>query len=94
MCWLFPKCASLHFAIFRRLRQAKDYREDLRAQMDHLKQAQNQRKEEEAREYAAALEAERVFQQKMADVLSRPYMKLINLHPLRRQLASNSEMLS
>ncbi|XP_066474118.1 cilia- and flagella-associated protein 53 [Tiliqua scincoides] len=75
----------------RRLRQTKEYREDLQAQIDHLKQARNMEKEEEAREYAAALEAERLFQQKMADVLSRPYMKLINLHPLRRQLACDSQ---
>ncbi|KAJ6662943.1 hypothetical protein lerEdw1_010764 [Lerista edwardsae] len=78
----------------RGLQQAKEYREDLRAQMEHQKQAQNQQKEEEAREQAAALEAEAVFQQKVADVLSRPYMKLINIHPLRRQLASNSQLLS
>ncbi|XP_053143833.1 cilia- and flagella-associated protein 53 [Hemicordylus capensis] len=75
----------------RRLRLAKEYREDLKAQMDHLKHARDLEKEEEHREYAAALEAERLYQQKMADVLSRPYMKLKNLHPLRRQLACSSQ---
>ncbi|XP_054843274.1 cilia- and flagella-associated protein 53 [Eublepharis macularius] len=75
----------------RRLRQTKEYREELQAQIDHVKQARDFEKEEERREYAAALEAERLLQQKMADVLSRPYMKLINLHPLRRQLACSSQ---
>ncbi|XP_062984328.1 cilia- and flagella-associated protein 53 [Elgaria multicarinata webbii] len=75
----------------RRLRQAKEYREELHAQVDHLKRARDFEKEEERREYALALEAERLYQQKMADVLSRPYMRLKDLHPLRRQLACSSQ---
>lgn len=75
----------------RRLRQEKEYREDLQAQMEHIKRARKLEKEEERREYESALEAERLLQAKIADVLSRPYMKLIDLHPLRRQLASSSQ---
>ncbi|XP_061463405.1 cilia- and flagella-associated protein 53 [Rhineura floridana] len=74
----------------RRIRQAKEYREELHAQMDYVKQARDFEKDEERREYAVALEAERLYQQKIADVLSRPYMRLKDLHPLRRQLASSS----
>ncbi|XP_015267704.1 PREDICTED: cilia- and flagella-associated protein 53-like [Gekko japonicus] len=73
----------------RRLRQAKEYQEDLQGQIEHVKKARDFEKEEERREYESALEAERLLQAKIADVLSRPYMKLINLHPLRRQLASS-----
>ncbi|KAL8204100.1 UNVERIFIED_CONTAM: hypothetical protein K2H54_067170 [Gekko kuhli] len=74
----------------RRLRQAKEYQEDLQAQIEHVRKARDFEKEEERREYESALEAERLLQAKIADVLSRPYMKLVNLHPLRRQLASSS----
>nr|XP_056705051.1 cilia- and flagella-associated protein 53 [Euleptes europaea] len=75
----------------RRLRQVKEYREDLRAQMEHVRRAREFEKEEERREYESGLEAEMLLQQKMADVLSRPYMKLINLHPLRRQQVNNPQ---
>ncbi|XP_060092441.1 cilia- and flagella-associated protein 53 [Heteronotia binoei] len=75
----------------RRLQQAKEYREDLQAQIDHNKKARDFEKEEERREYESGLEAERLLQEKIADILSRPYMKLINLHPLRRQLASSPQ---
>ncbi|XP_077202891.1 cilia- and flagella-associated protein 53 [Paroedura picta] len=75
----------------RRLRQTKEYRDDLHAQIEHNRRARDFEKQEERREYQSALEAERLLQEKIADVLSRPYMKLINLHPLRRQLASQSQ---
>uniref|UniRef100_A0A8D2Q3N3 Trichohyalin-plectin-homology domain-containing protein n=1 Tax=Varanus komodoensis TaxID=61221 RepID=A0A8D2Q3N3_VARKO len=68
-----------------------EYREVLSAQIDHLKQAREAAKEEERRDYELALEAERLYQQKMADILSRPYMRLKDLHPLRRQLACSSQ---
>ncbi|XP_044287478.1 cilia- and flagella-associated protein 53 [Varanus komodoensis] len=75
----------------RRLVELKEYREVLSAQIDHLKQAREAAKEEERRDYELALEAERLYQQKMADILSRPYMRLKDLHPLRRQLACSSQ---
>ncbi|XP_013920382.1 PREDICTED: cilia- and flagella-associated protein 53-like [Thamnophis sirtalis] len=75
----------------RRLQQSKHHREELRAQIDHRKEAREMEKEEERREYALAEEAEKLYHQKMADILSRPYMKLKFLHPLRRQLVINSK---
>ncbi|XP_039176423.1 cilia- and flagella-associated protein 53 [Crotalus tigris] len=75
----------------RRLQQSKQYREELRAQMDHLKETREMEKEEERREYALAEEAERLYHQKLADILSRPYMRLKCLHPLRRQLVLSSK---
>lgn len=58
--------------------------------MDYNKQARDLEKEEERRQYALSLEAEKLYQQKIADIISRPYMKLSDLHPLRRYLASSS----
>ncbi|XP_058026932.1 cilia- and flagella-associated protein 53 [Ahaetulla prasina] len=80
-----------HETCTRRLQQSKQYREELRAQMDHLKEAREMEKEEERREYALAEEAEKLYHQKLADILSRPYMKLKFLHPLRRQLVISSK---
>ncbi|CAI5787811.1 TPH domain-containing protein [Podarcis lilfordi] len=74
----------------RRTQQAKAYQEELNAQMDYNKQARDLEKEEERRRYALSLEAEKLYQQKIADIISRPYMKLSDLHPLRRYLASSS----
>uniref|UniRef100_A0A670IUI4 Cilia- and flagella-associated protein 53 n=1 Tax=Podarcis muralis TaxID=64176 RepID=A0A670IUI4_PODMU len=68
----------------------KAYQEELNAQMDYNKQARDLEKEEERRQYALSLEAEKLYQQKIADIISRPYMKLSDLHPLRRYLASSS----
>ncbi|XP_070599667.1 cilia- and flagella-associated protein 53 [Erythrolamprus reginae] len=75
----------------RRWQQSKQYREELRGQMDHRKETHEREKEEERREYALAEEAEKLYQQKLADMLSRPYMKLDFLHPLRRHLVVNSK---
>lgn len=59
--------------------------------MDHLKETREMEKEEERREYALAEEAEKLYHQKLADILSRPYMKLKCLHPLRRQLVLSNK---
>uniref|UniRef100_A0A8D2Q358 Trichohyalin-plectin-homology domain-containing protein n=1 Tax=Varanus komodoensis TaxID=61221 RepID=A0A8D2Q358_VARKO len=80
------RCIPSYGVSCRRLVELKEYREVLSAQIDHLKQAREAAKEEERRDYELALEAERLYQQKMADILSRPYMRLKDLHPLRRQL--------
>nr|XP_020666715.1 cilia- and flagella-associated protein 53 [Pogona vitticeps] len=74
----------------RRLRQEKEYREELQTQFSHIKQRQEAEKEEERREYEMALEAEKLYQQKIADVLSRPYMKMKDIHPLRRHLVRSA----
>ncbi|XP_034956591.2 cilia- and flagella-associated protein 53 [Zootoca vivipara] len=74
----------------RRIQQAKVYQGELNAQMDYKKQARDLEKEEERRQYALSLEAERLYQQKIADIIARPYMKLSDLHPLQRYLASSS----
>ncbi|XP_060617237.2 cilia- and flagella-associated protein 53 [Anolis sagrei] len=75
----------------RGVQQAKKYREELQAQMDYINRAHASEKEEQQREYATAQEVERLFQQKIADVLSRPYMRMKDLHPLRRHLISSSQ---
>ncbi|XP_026569418.1 cilia- and flagella-associated protein 53 [Pseudonaja textilis] len=75
----------------RRLQQSKQYREELRGQIDHRKEVREMEKEEERREYALAEEAEKLYHQKLADILSRPYMKLKFVHPLRRQLVVSSK---
>ncbi|KAM6475051.1 cilia- and flagella-associated protein 53 isoform 2-T2 [Liasis olivaceus] len=80
-----------HETYTRRLQQAKQYREELHAQMDHLKEVRAMEKEEQRREYALAQEEEKLYQQKLADILSRPYMKLKSLHPLRRQLVCSNK---
>ncbi|KAG8131254.1 hypothetical protein E2320_017833 [Naja naja] len=79
------KCKEL------RLQQSKQYREELRGQIDHRKEVHEMEKEEERREYALAEEAEKLYHQKLADILSRPYMKLKFMHPLRRQLVISSK---
>ncbi|XP_063147212.1 cilia- and flagella-associated protein 53 [Candoia aspera] len=80
-----------HESYKRHLQQAKQYQEELHAQMDHLKEAREMEKEEQRREYALAQEAELLYHQKLADILSRPYMKLKYLHPLRRQLVCSNK---
>uniref|UniRef100_A0ABM5FUE8 Cilia- and flagella-associated protein 53 n=2 Tax=Pogona vitticeps TaxID=103695 RepID=A0ABM5FUE8_9SAUR len=74
----------------RRLQQEKEYREELQTQFSHIKQRQEAEKEEERRQYEMALEAEKLYQKKIADVLSRPYMKMKDLHPLRRHLVRSA----
>nr|XP_016852833.1 PREDICTED: cilia- and flagella-associated protein 53 isoform X2 [Anolis carolinensis] len=75
----------------RSVQQAKKYREDLKAQMDYINRAHASEKEELQREYEMAQEVERLLQEKIADVLSRPYMRMKDLHPLRRHLVSSSQ---
>ncbi|KAH0627829.1 hypothetical protein JD844_008293 [Phrynosoma platyrhinos] len=82
---------TFYYVTYRRIQQAKEYQEELQAQINHIKQTRESEKEEERQEYAMALETENIFQQKLADVLSRPYMKMKNLHPLRRHLVCSSQ---
>ena len=90
MFLLWSICVIFYYVILRRLRQEKEYREELQTQFSHIKQRQEAEKEEERREYEMALEAEKLYQQKIADVLSRPYMKMKDLHPLRRHLVRSA----
>ncbi|XP_030423081.1 cilia- and flagella-associated protein 53 isoform X2 [Gopherus evgoodei] len=76
----------------RRMQEAKAYREQLQAQITYQKQAHIAEEEEKQREYESGLAAERVYQEKMKDILSRPYMKLAEIHPLRRKLMSNLQV--
>ncbi|XP_073199630.1 cilia- and flagella-associated protein 53 isoform X1 [Lepidochelys kempii] len=72
----------------RRMQEAKEYREQLQAQITYQQQAHTAEEEEKQREYESGLVAERVYQEKMKDILSRPYMKLSEIHPLRRKLSN------
>ncbi|EMP40114.1 Coiled-coil domain-containing protein 11, partial [Chelonia mydas] len=72
----------------RRMQEAKEYREQLQAQITYQQQAHIAEEEEKQREYESGLVAERVYQEKMKDILSRPYMKLSEIHPLRRKLSN------
>lgn len=47
--------------------------------------------EEKQREYESGLAAERAYQERVQDILSRPFEKLAKTHPLRRKLMSNSQ---
>uniref|UniRef100_A0A8C0GXM5 Cilia- and flagella-associated protein 53 n=1 Tax=Chelonoidis abingdonii TaxID=106734 RepID=A0A8C0GXM5_CHEAB len=76
----------------RQMQEAKAYREQLQAQITYQQQAHIAEEEEKQREYESGLAAERVYQEKMKDILSRPYMKLAEIHPLRRKLMSNLQV--
>ncbi|XP_038258770.1 cilia- and flagella-associated protein 53 isoform X1 [Dermochelys coriacea] len=76
----------------RRMQEAKEYREQLQAQITYQQQAHIAEEEEKQREYESGLAAERVYQEKIKDILSRPYMKLAEIHPLRRKLMSNLQV--
>uniref|UniRef100_A0A8C3RPY9 Cilia- and flagella-associated protein 53 n=1 Tax=Chelydra serpentina TaxID=8475 RepID=A0A8C3RPY9_CHESE len=72
----------------RRMQEAKEYREQLQAQITYQQQAHIAEEEEKKREYESGLAAERVYQEKLKDILSRPYMTLAEIHPLRRKLSN------
>ncbi|XP_050769602.1 cilia- and flagella-associated protein 53 [Gymnogyps californianus] len=75
----------------RKVKEAKEYQEQLRAQIAYRQQARDAEEEEKQREYESGLAAERAYQEKVQDILSRPCEKLAKTHPLRRKLMSNSE---
>uniref|UniRef100_A0A8D0FH94 Cilia- and flagella-associated protein 53 n=1 Tax=Strix occidentalis caurina TaxID=311401 RepID=A0A8D0FH94_STROC len=72
----------------RKRKEAKDYQEQLKAQIAHRQQAHDAEQEEKQREYESDLAAERAYQERVQDILSRPFEKLAKTHPLRRKLIS------
>ncbi|XP_074851889.1 cilia- and flagella-associated protein 53 [Carettochelys insculpta] len=76
----------------RRVKEAKEYREQLQAQITYQQQTHIAEEEEKQREYESGLAAERLYQEKMKDIFSRPYMKLAEIHPLRRKQMSNLQV--
>ncbi|KAM6289828.1 cilia- and flagella-associated protein 53-like [Aegotheles albertisi] len=74
----------------RKVKEAKEYQEQLRAQIANRQQARDAEEGEKQREYESCLAAERAYQERIRDVLSRPSEKLAKIHPLRRKLRSNS----
>lgn len=76
--------------ISRKLKEAKEHQEQLRAQIAQRQQARAAEEEEKQREYEAGLVAEQAFQDKVQDLLARPCENGAKAHPFRRKLASSS----
>ncbi|XP_064032606.1 cilia- and flagella-associated protein 53 isoform X1 [Pogoniulus pusillus] len=74
----------------RKLKETKEYQELLRAQIASQQQARDAEEEERQRDYELGLAAERAYQEKLRDILSRPDEKPAKTHPLRRKLMSSS----
>lgn len=79
------------YVISRKVKEAKEYREQLRAQIAYQQQARDAEEEEKQREHESGLAAEKAYQERVQDILSRPCEKLAKPHPLRRKLMSNSQ---
>uniref|UniRef100_A0A8B9TKQ7 Cilia- and flagella-associated protein 53 n=1 Tax=Anas platyrhynchos TaxID=8839 RepID=A0A8B9TKQ7_ANAPL len=75
----------------RKLKEAKEYQEQLRAQIADQQRARDAEEEEKKQEHELGLAEERAYQERIQDALSRPYEKLAKIHPLRRKLTSNSQ---
>ncbi|XP_032867090.2 cilia- and flagella-associated protein 53 isoform X3 [Tyto alba] len=72
----------------RKVKEVKEYQEQLRAQIADRQRAHDAEEEEKHREYESALAAERAYRERVQDILSRPCEKLGKNHPLRRKLMS------
>ncbi|XP_063815305.1 cilia- and flagella-associated protein 53 [Pseudophryne corroboree] len=68
---------------------AQQYQQHLLSQVAYQQQQRESAKEEEWREYEAGLQAEKSYQQKLRDILSRPYIRQDHVHPLRRTRISS-----
>ncbi|XP_068279820.1 cilia- and flagella-associated protein 53 [Nyctibius grandis] len=75
----------------RKVKEAKEYQEQLRAQIATDQQARDAEQEEKQREYESSLEAERAYQERIQDILVRPCWKQAKTHPFRRQLMPYSQ---
>ncbi|XP_040277026.1 cilia- and flagella-associated protein 53 [Bufo bufo] len=73
----------------RNMKTAKQYQQELLSQVAYHQLQREAEKEEERREYVAGLEAEKSYQQKLRDILSRPYVRKEHVHPLRRTRISS-----
>ncbi|NXL36510.1 CFA53 protein, partial [Glaucidium brasilianum] len=72
----------------RKRKEAKEYQEQLKAQIAHRQQARDAEEEEKQREYELDLAAERAYQERVQAILSKPFEELAKPHPLRRKLMS------
>ncbi|MEE6508743.1 hypothetical protein FKM82_022807 [Ascaphus truei] len=68
---------------------AQQYQQQLLSQVANQQHEQEVEREEAQREYEAGLLAERAYQQKMQEILSRSYIDQKNVHPLRRTRISS-----
>ncbi|XP_025974646.1 cilia- and flagella-associated protein 53-like [Dromaius novaehollandiae] len=75
----------------RKVKEAKEYQEQLKAQIAYQQQARDAEEEEKQREYESALAAERAYQERIEDILARPSVTLAETHPLRRRLTSSTQ---
>ncbi|XP_056399996.1 cilia- and flagella-associated protein 53 isoform X2 [Hyla sarda] len=73
----------------RQMKSAKQYQQQLLSQVAYHQLQREAEKEMEQSEYEAGLHAERSYQQKLQDILSRPYVRQEHIHPLRRTRISS-----
>ncbi|XP_075049846.1 cilia- and flagella-associated protein 53 [Mixophyes fleayi] len=73
----------------RQMKVGQQYQQHLLAQVAFQQQQRLSAKEDECREYEAGLEDENSYQQKLHDILSRPYVRQEHVHPLRRTRISS-----
>ncbi|KAM4708265.1 cilia- and flagella-associated protein 53 [Discoglossus pictus] len=73
----------------RQLKQAKQYQQHLISQVAYQHQQREAEKEEDWREYEAGLQAEKTYQKKLREILSRPYIIDKHVHPLRKSRISS-----
>uniref|UniRef100_A0A8C4X576 Cilia- and flagella-associated protein 53 n=1 Tax=Erpetoichthys calabaricus TaxID=27687 RepID=A0A8C4X576_ERPCA len=67
----------------------KEYQDHLLSQMAHIQNLRETEKMEQWREYEDGQTEENKFQDKLAEILTRPYMKLVHIHPFRRSRISS-----
>ncbi|OCU02689.1 cilia- and flagella-associated protein 53 isoform X2 [Xenopus laevis] len=68
----------------RQMKVAQQYQRDLVSQVAYQQSQRQAEREEEQREFEAGLTAEKAYQNKLREILSRPYVGHENIHPLRR----------
>ncbi|KAG8504522.1 Cilia- and flagella-associated protein 53 [Galemys pyrenaicus] len=68
----------------RRCDLAQEYKKQLRMQICYQQQAREARKEEECREFEVGRAANKLFQDKVQEILSAQPLLLQNVHPMRR----------
>ncbi|KAM5192864.1 cilia- and flagella-associated protein 53 [Mantella aurantiaca] len=73
----------------RKVKAAQQYQQQLLSQVTYQRHAREAEKAEERREYESGLQAETSYQQKLHDILSRPYIRQEHIHPLRRTRLSS-----
>ncbi|XP_018416510.1 PREDICTED: cilia- and flagella-associated protein 53 [Nanorana parkeri] len=73
----------------RKAQTAQQYQQQLLSQVACHHQVREAEKAEERREYENGLQAEKSYQQKLHDILSRPYVRQEHIHPLRRTRLSS-----